>query len=92
MVSDWADETHDLSDYLGDAHDFVELRRAVEAEPDIFKNEEERQSLLALTERRRFGLEAAARPLGERLYVEKPRRFVNRIEAYWQVWQQYEAT
>jgi CHAD domain-containing protein len=78
-----ADEIHDLSDYLGDDHDLAELRHVALKRPELFDDEREQQVLIALIDRRRAELEAAARPLGKRIYAEKPRRFVKRIAAYW---------
>jgi hypothetical protein len=46
---------------------------------------EERDTLFALIERRHADLRAAARPLGRRLYVEKPAVFADRIAAYWSI-------
>jgi hypothetical protein len=31
-------------------------------------------------------LEGKARPLGSRLFAEKPRAFAQRLAAYWQLW------
>jgi hypothetical protein len=35
---------------------------------------------------RRGELEAEAKPLGARLYAEKPGAFVDRLQVYWHVW------
>lgn len=43
------------------------------------------EELLALIDTRRRMLEAKARPLGRRLFAEKPARFVRRIETLWDV-------
>jgi len=88
LLGELADALHDLSDYLGDDHDLAEFRQLVLDRPEMFNDEPELQALLGLIDRRRAELEAAARPLGERIYVEKPEAFVNRLAAYWPVWQQ----
>lgn len=87
LFKEWADQIHDLSDYLGDAHDYAELRAHVEANPTFCPQDEERELLLALADRRRAELEAAAYPLGRRIYAEAPDRFVQRLAAYWEAWQ-----
>jgi len=87
----WADQIHDLSDYLGDAHDFAELRALLEAEPSLCPDESEREALLGLADRRRAELEAAAHPLGRRIYAEAPEEFVERMGGYWHAWQAEEA-
>ncbi len=81
------DELDEMAERLGDAHDLAELRLVILARPEMFRNQGELQVLVALTEYWQHELEAAARPLGERIYVERPRAFVNRIAAYWQTWQ-----
>lgn len=80
VLGAWAEETHTLADLLGDDHDLAELRRAV---ADIERNEDdERAALFALIEQRHADLRAEARPLGRRLYVEKPSAFADRLAAY----------
>ena len=53
----WAEQVHHLSDYLGDAHDFAELRACVEEEPSLCPDDGERELLLALSDRRRADLD-----------------------------------
>lgn len=43
-------------------------------------------TVVELIDRRRADLQAAARPLGSRIYPEKPRAFSRRIESYWAAW------
>jgi CHAD domain-containing protein len=78
-----ADEAHELSDLLGDHHDVAVLvedaRGRAPDSPAI-------ATLAELGERRQSELLAAALPLGERLYAEKPRQFARRLEAYWDAW------
>jgi hypothetical protein len=42
--------------------------------------------LVAWIDEERLTLEAAAQPLGQRLYFESPKRFTKRLETYWQAW------
>lgn len=87
LLNELADELHNLSDYLGDDHDLAELRRTVTSQPEMFEEAQALQRMVALIDRRRAELEAAARPLGERIFVEKPADFVDRIATYWSIWQ-----
>ncbi len=87
LFDEWADQIHELSDYLGDAHDFAELRSLLEAEPPLCPDDDERELLLGLADRRRAELEAAAHPLGRRIYAETPEDFVERMAGYWRAWQ-----
>jgi hypothetical protein len=49
-------------------------------------NSRDRDTLVALTERRCSELEAEALPLGQRLYAEALGQFTKRIQRYWQTW------
>lgn len=86
-LQETADDVHLLSDYLGDAHDLVVLKETLLTEPELSEGDINLTTLLALIDRRRAGLEEASRPLGQRLYCERPRDFVERIETYWKEWQ-----
>lgn len=80
-------ELHLLSDYLGDAHDLVDLRETLLAEAELFGDEQNLTTLLALADRRRRQLEEASLALGRRLYAERPRAFTRRIASFWETWQ-----
>jgi CHAD domain-containing protein len=72
-IGELADELHHLADYLGDEHDLAVLReRATES-----------SELHPLIDRRRQELQDKALTLGERLYCEKSRAFVHRLERNW---------
>lgn len=78
-------ELHALADLLGDDHDLVVLSQYL----DTVAGEMDAQdvsALRALLDRRHDQLRTAAWPLGRRIYAEPPRRFVARIERYWDVW------
>lgn len=84
----WAEQLHDLSEYLGAAHDLAQLRVRILAEPALCPDDEQRRLLLGLLERRQAEHEAAAHPLGRRIYSERPEAFVQRMAGYWGVWQE----
>jgi len=86
-----ADEIHDLSSHLGDYHDLAVLRETVVEEPGVCAGREEAQHLTGLIDRRRAQLQAAAWPLGERIYVETPDAFVSRVGVYWRIWRRAES-
>jgi CHAD domain-containing protein len=70
-----------LTATLGDAHDLAVLRDAlIEAGVDP----EREADLLELIDSRRHLFRARARPIGLRLYAEKPSRFVARLGQYWE--------
>ena len=64
-----------LADRLGDAHDLDALEKRTQA----LKTPQSLKTLQALIARRRARLQKRALSLGEKLYVEKPKRFVKRI-------------
>ena len=82
MLKATADEAHELSDRLGDDHDLVVLTADLEdARPPL--SHEQLEHLRKLIGKRRKELQGEAFAYGERLFAEKPKRFVERIERYW---------
>jgi CHAD domain-containing protein len=77
-----ADEAHELSDRLGDDHDLVVLVSHLD-DADVTLTADQRKHLRKLAAKRREELQEEAFCYGERLYAEKPKRFVDRIESYW---------
>jgi CHAD domain-containing protein len=77
---------HDLTDHLGDDHDFAELRRVLTTSPKLTEGADGVATVIELIDRRRSELQASARPIGARIYSEKPRAFARRIESYWKAW------
>jgi len=87
LLVDLACELHQLSDYLGNDHDLAELRRILTENPQLVSDKREALALVTLIDLRRSELEMIARPLGERIYYDKPQAFVKRMAAYWEIWQ-----
>lgn len=81
------DETHLLADYLGDDHDLSILLETLLAAPSEFGGESTTEAAVGLIRQRQVELRTLARPLGQRLFAEKSRRFVRRMNRYWQAWQ-----
>lgn len=77
-------ELHNLSDLLGDHHDLSVL------EDEILSikidNAEALDVLIGLINQRKLVLEEEAHPLGAKLFAEKPKNYVNRLESYWDIW------
>jgi CHAD domain-containing protein len=73
----------ELGDLLGEDHDLAVLRERVLAEHLTSAATE--QTLRRLIDRRRQELQDRARPLGERLYADKPSRFADRLGRLWKV-------
>jgi CHAD domain-containing protein len=86
VVEEWADQAHQLADYLGDDHDLWVLRETSKRKSDDFADSADLDALLALIDRRRAQLQSKARLLGARLYEPKPKRFHARVGRYWRLW------
>jgi CHAD domain-containing protein len=81
-----ADELKTLSQYLSEDHDLAILRAKVTEQLEKSKVRTQIEALAALVDQRRNELQLCAKVLGARVYAEKPRAFVGRLETYWQAW------
>jgi excisionase family DNA binding protein len=72
---------------LGDDHDLAVLRRTVLDDPGGFVEEKELLLFVALIDQKRLRLQAAAQPLGDRIYSDPSKTFTRRIKSYWKAWQ-----
>jgi CHAD domain-containing protein len=79
---------HDLETWLGDDHNLVVLCAQVQKSPDRYGVRHEVQLFLSLAAQYQKELRDNSVALGHRLYEEKPRPFVRRMEKLWDVWQQ----
>jgi CHAD domain-containing protein len=73
----------ELADLLGDHHDLAVLIEDVSARASGGPGDD---TLIVLARRRQRELLEQALPLGKRLYAEKPKRFADRLAAYWEAW------
>ncbi len=87
IMTEWVDQTHNLSDYLGKDHDLAVLKELVLSQPERFDRQATLETLTTLIDRRRQELQSAAIFLGKRIYTEKPKDFRDRLGNYWQIWQ-----
>ncbi len=88
MLEPLADHAHDLSDHLGDDHDLALLRDEVQRRRDLFARPADQRHLQQEIDQRRGELQFAAISLGERIYEEKPKRFIKRVESRWVAWRE----
>jgi len=91
VIKSRRDELSALADLLGDEHDLAVFHDTVTTEPDAFGQEQDVQALLGLIEQRRMELRAAALPLGERVFAEKPKHLIRRFRTYWKAWHEQES-
>jgi CHAD domain-containing protein len=88
LMKAFAKETHQLADYLGDDHDLAVLRNLLSNQPDSIRNNPNYNELLGCLKGRRAQLQFKAKYLGKRIYSESPDTFIERLDTYWQTWQQ----
>ncbi len=85
VMAAYTEELHRLSDILGDYHDLVLLRDNVANE--MMANTSCDGGLLnELIDKRQLELRQEALPLGYRVYADKSKKFVRRMEHYWEAW------
>ncbi|MGF1480704.1 MAG: CHAD domain-containing protein [Cyanophyceae cyanobacterium] len=86
MMTELAEQLHQLSDDLGDDHDLAVLHQFISDRAQQFQDQAELNILTALIEQRRLQLQRHAKLLGRRIYAEKAKRFIKRNTAYWKAW------
>jgi CHAD domain-containing protein len=77
------DEAHELSNHLGDDHDLAVLRAWAHENAAALDGAENVRAFDELVQRRRLELQRDAFALGARLYADKPRAFIRRLERWW---------
>jgi len=81
-------ELKTLSDVIGYENDLAEFAMMMHDE-DLFEGET-REALDRIIRGRRADLHREGRPLGERLFAEKPDRLVARLGQYWEATREYD--
>lgn len=84
MMTAYTEEIYRLSQYLGDDHDLGLLRKWMMVDSGGLGSKEAIQFVLRRIEKKRTGLRDYARPLGEKIYAEKPTQLGRRFESYWE--------
>ncbi len=79
---------HRLANLLGQVHDLDVLRQTLLGEPERFGRRTKLRPLLKLVDGRRAELVEEAKPLGRRVFAEKPSAFCARMEGYWGAWRE----
>ncbi|MEJ2522647.1 MAG: CHAD domain-containing protein [Gammaproteobacteria bacterium] len=74
---------HELSDRLGDDHDLAVFEAWVLGPDTVHPDSSAARQLRAAIGERRARAQAAAWPLAQRIYAEKPDEFVRRLGRYW---------
>jgi CHAD domain-containing protein len=77
----------DAETWLGEDHNLAVLRDKFSAEPEFFGKRKEMDLVLDRIGNYQHELRANALSLGERIYEEKPRQFVQHMKHLWEAWQ-----
>lgn len=83
MMVQTEDLFHDLTNLLGDDHDFAVLRETLASEDGQGLTSEQLQALNDAIESKQTVMIAQCWPLGRRLFAESTEDFVRRMEVYW---------
>jgi CHAD domain-containing protein len=86
LMEGLSNQAHQLADHLGDDHDLAVLRELLAGEGAAWAAPGTLMKLLDLIDVRRGELRHAAAQLGQRLYADRPKAFLNRLHSYWQAW------
>lgn len=86
MLKPYRASLKEMSTILGDDHDLVVLKQAVAASDSVARDSTACATFTALVDRRQEQLRAAAHPLGERIYADKPKCLHGQFQSYWQTW------
>jgi len=86
VMEDVERELHHLTDRLGDDHDLADLRRTLKGSQRLARSSRHPDRLFEGIAKRRSELQADARPMGARIYAEKPKVFSARMADYWDAW------
>ena len=78
-----AEHAHRLSELLGDDHDLAVLHEKLAASPQA----PQLDGMLAIVDQRRADLQREAWPLGRRIYAERPKAFVRRLDRWRRAWE-----
>src|SRR5260370_41235035 len=77
----------DLETWLGDYHNLVILRETMQDTPDRYGAPKDVEALFDLIAKYQKELRDNSVSLGQRIYEEKPRLFLQRMKHLWDAWQ-----
>jgi CHAD domain-containing protein len=81
-----------LEELLGMDHNLVVLRDTILKRTDVVDSDEEIRVLLLLIDTDQRELRIKAEGLGNRIYNEKPKQWIRRVERSWQAWKKEQRT
>lgn len=85
VVEALADEQHEMSSLLGEDHDLAELKHFLSENPDLAGGPDALHAIEGLIDNKQKEHQERIWPLGEKLYLEDPETWVDRIGGYWDI-------
>ncbi len=77
---------HDLSEYLGQEHDYTELLKFVDSHAKLFKETQNWRDTVSLIHRKKIFLRNRSLSIARKIYLEDPDLFCQRLQGYWETW------
>lgn len=88
VMQAWRSELNTLGKALGDHHDYCEYERMLRGTPEILTAEKDVETAAELLREKRAQIESEAQRTGARVFAEKKKEFVRRLERYYSCWQE----
>ncbi len=92
LLSNMEHKVHLLADYLGDDHDLAILKSTLLSATGDFEDMNTIHDFIYLIDRRSLELRESAKPLGEKIYSDKPKWKANLFSIYWNAWKRNKRT
>ncbi|MFG0286683.1 MAG: CHAD domain-containing protein [Rhodopirellula sp. JB044] len=86
IMKSYRDAAKELSDLLGDEHDYAVLRQTILNDPEVLNEHKNVEVFVALLDARRRRLANRAITIAERLFASSGDVAAGRIEKIWDVW------
>ena len=77
-----AEDLHNISDHLGDAHDFAVIRETLESKGSHLLSHDDAIQFINHLRTQQHKLEQAIRPLAEQVYAQKPNDFTQQFNLH----------
>jgi len=92
VFAGFLDAAKKLEELLGMDHNLVMLRDTILKRADVVDSDEEIRVLLLLIDTYQRELRIKAEGLGNRIYNEKPKQWIRRVERSWEAWKKEQRT
>jgi len=87
IISEHCNEVHRLSEMLGYDHDLCILKELINSDPKLIENSRARRIISDTIDVEQIDLRIKIKLLGKKVFAEKARQLLKRLEQYWDVWE-----